>query len=73
MLYFPSIKDNENQVHSFKKYIDFDKSDKIFYDNLYLGEYKIVIKIPLTENNRSQDTIKIEEFSLENDTFLTSY
>ncbi len=37
-----------------KNFIDIDKDKKIFYYNLYLDEFKIVIKIPLIENKNSQ-------------------
>ncbi len=33
-----------------KKFIDFDKDKRIFYNNLYLDEFKIVIKIPPIHN-----------------------
>lgn len=56
-----------------KRFIDFDKDANIFYNNLYLNDFKIVLKIPLIEKENSQPEIKIEKFSLVNDIYLTSF
>lgn len=56
-----------------KRFIDFDKDANIFYNNLYLNDFKIVIKIPLIEKESSQPEIKIEKFSVGNNIYLTSY
>jgi len=40
------IKDNY-----LNKFIDFNKSKMIFYNNLYLDDFKIVIKMPLNFSN----------------------
>ena len=57
-----------------KKFIDFDKYIEIFYDNLYIDEYKIVVKIPLIKRNNPFDKkIKISNFDLERYTYLLSY
>ena len=55
------------------KFIDFDKSQNTFFDNVYLEDYKIVIKMPLGKNRRFRKEFKIQKFSLENCSFLLSY
>ncbi len=65
----PTIK---KKGFSVSKYIDWDKFKNRFYNNIYLDDYKIVIKIPLIQTEKSQDDIKIRRFNLET-TFLLSY
>ena len=57
------------------KFIDFNKNERIFYNNLYLDEYKIVIKIPLSLSYKKRriNDIKIEEFNLADSIYLFSY
>ena len=56
------------------KFIDFDKSKEIFYDNLYIDDYKIVVKMPLIKKrDRFYKKIKIKEFDLGRYTYLLSY
>ena len=55
------------------KYLDWDKYKNRFYNNIYLDDYKIVIKIPLIHTEKLQDDMKIKRFDLENYTFLLSY
>jgi len=56
------------------KFIDFDKSKEIFYDNLYIDDYKIVVKIPLIKRkDRLYKKIKIAEFDLGRYIYLLSY
>lgn len=66
----PSV--NNNQI-SIQKFIDWDKFENIFYNNLYLENYKIVIKIPLIPKKDLKNEIKIKKFNLEKYTFLISY
>jgi len=66
----PTIK---KEGFSVSKYLDWDKYKNRFYNNIYLDDYKIVIKIPLIHTEKSQDDIKIKRFDLENYTFLLSY
>jgi len=68
----PTIK---KKGFSVSKYLDWDKYKNQFYNNIYLDDYKIVVKIPLiqTEKPNPQDDIKIKKFDLEKYTFLLSY
>ena len=57
------------------KFIDFNKNERIFYNNLYLDEYKLVIKIPLSLAYKKGiiNEIKIEEFNLADSIYFFSY
>ncbi|MFX1392843.1 MAG: hypothetical protein ACFFAH_04630 [Promethearchaeota archaeon] len=55
------------------KFIDFDKIRRKFYNNIYLDDFKIVVKMPLTKENNSKEDIKIEEFDLTKYTYLLAY
>ncbi len=58
-----------------KKHIDFDKSKQIFYDNFYIGDNNIVLKIPISgvKNKVSCEDIKIEKFDLTKYSYLLFY
>ncbi|MHA2281825.1 MAG: hypothetical protein ACXAC5_13360 [Promethearchaeota archaeon] len=58
---------------SIQKFIDWDKCKNIFYNNIYLENHKIVIKMPLVPTEGSEDDIKIKKFDLGKYTFLTNY
>lgn len=45
-----------------KRYIDFDKYERIFFYNFYFEYYKIVLKIPL--NRLFYEDVIIEKFDL---------
>ncbi|MGB5911213.1 MAG: hypothetical protein WBH31_08485 [Promethearchaeia archaeon] len=57
------------------KFIDFNKNERIFYNNLYLDEYKLVVKIPLSLAYKKGiiNDIKIEEFNLADSIYFFSY
>ena len=57
------------------KFIDLDKKNEIFYDNIYLKNEKLVIKIPLPspDTQFSEENIKIEKFDLPKYTYLLDY
>ena len=63
----------ENNQISIQKFIDWDKFENVFYNNLYLENYKIVVKIPFVPRKEPKNEIKIKKFDLENYTFLISY
>lgn len=68
-------KNNSRSKNFLNKFIDFNKNERIYYNNLYLDEYKIVIKIPLSrpyKNGLIYD-IKIEEFNLADSIYIFSY
>jgi len=70
MSLIPVIEEREIAI---QKFIDWDKFENVFYNNFYLQNYKIVIKIPLAPRKRNKDDLKIKKFDLEKYTFLVSY
>ena len=67
----PPIRNEESNA---RKFIDYDKNKKIIYNNIYLDEFKIVIKMPLTgKEDCERDDIKIKKFDLEKYSYLLSY
>ena len=65
---------NTNNVNvKVRKFIDFDKIARKFYNNIYLDDYKIVVKMPLTKEKNSREDIKIENFNLKKYTYLLAY
>ena len=65
-----AVKNNESLI---QKFIDWDKFKNVFYNNFYLGNFKIVIKMPLIPKQEPEDELKIKKFDLEKYTFLISY
>ena len=78
MMYATQAQKDNSTVN---KFLDFDKSKDVFYDNLYLCEQKIVVKIPICkrlysktkEVSEANRKLKIEPFNLTKYTYLTSY
>ena len=67
-----SLRFLENQL---KKFVDFNKTNRNFYDNLYLNDIKCVIKTPFPDsrNDGSINNIKIEKFDLTNSIYILNY
>ena len=63
----------EKDEFTISKFLDFDKNKNVFYDNMYLDDYKIVVKLPLTEKQKAEQDLKINRFDLTKYTFLLSY
>lgn len=66
----PSAEKDEITIGMF---LDWDKYENCFYNNLYLEDYKIVIKIPLIIDKPINDDLKIKKFNLAKYTYLVSY
>ena len=66
----PAVKKNEISV---QKFIDWDKCKNTFYNNMYLDNWKIVIKMPLIPDEDSEGDVKIKRFDLEKYTYLCGY
>ena len=64
------IKKEEKTITMF---IDWDKYKNRFYNNLYLEDFKFVIKMPLIQNELLDLDIKIKKFDLTKYTYLISY
>jgi len=70
MTVVPAIKKEKLAVSMF---IDWDKYKNCFYNNLYLEDYKIVIKMPLISQKDLKKDVKIKKFDLTKYTYLVSY
>ena len=70
MSLIPTVKNNEI---SLQKFIDWDKFENTFYNNVYIENYKIVIKMKLIDRDNSEKDFKIKKFDLEKYTYLCSY
>ena len=69
----PYLTNTEREVFLVQKFIDFDKHDKEFYNNFYLKEPNLVVKMLLMGKNDIRDNIKIGKFSLDKCIYLLSY
>jgi hypothetical protein len=54
-------------------FIDWDKFKNRFYNNLYLEDFKIVVKMPLILRHEEKETVKVKRFDLTKYTYLISY
>jgi hypothetical protein len=63
----------EKEEMDIKNFIDWDSCRNTFYNNIYLGNFKVVIKMPLIPSEGSEEDIKIKKFNLEKYTYLCSY
>jgi len=70
MAVIPAVKEDHMTI---QKFIDWDKCRNMFYNNVYLENWKIVIKMPLIPREESEDNIKIRKFNLEKYTYLCGY
>ena len=65
MSLIPQIEQDELTI---SKFLDFDKNKNIFYDNIYLDDYRIVVKVPLIEKRKREQDMKINGVEID-DTF----
>ena len=67
------IMERNNKIinNSVKRFIDFDKNNKIFYISYYLDETKVVLKNPIVLDGTQDVDIKIENFNLAKYIYLT--
>ncbi len=71
MTVVPSV---EKDAIAISMFLDWDKYKNCFYNNLYLEDYKVVIKIPLLKDESSiKEDLKIRKFNLAKYTYLVSY
>jgi len=68
-----SVTSKISRNQEINRFIDWDKCKNIFYDNIYLENQKIVIKMPLIHTEVLDDDIKIKKFDLAKYTFLINY
>ncbi|TXT67303.1 MAG: hypothetical protein BAJALOKI1v1_130038 [Promethearchaeota archaeon] len=76
MALYTSLKKEDMDISMF---IDLDKKTRVFYNNMYLEDFNIVIKMPLpnketTKNRESAlETLRIEKFELTKYIYLLNY
>ena len=58
-----------------KKYVDYNKKNKILYDNLYLNDIQFVIKTPFQDSRKEGpiNNISIAKFNLTDSIYLVNY
>lgn len=68
---------NMNRV---TKFLDFDKNKEVFYNNLYLNDENIVVKMPIflngnghNEEGNNGNGVRLDKFDLTKYTYLMSY
>ena len=51
---------------SVNKFLDFDNKNQVIFYNIYLKDYKFVVKIPIAEFGKKKhlENIKIKKFDL---------
>lgn len=59
----------EKKKFVLNRFLDYNKSTHQLFENIYLKEQKLVIKIPLNRNNN----IIVEQFDLTKYLYLVSY
>ena len=70
MVVIPAVEEHHMTI---QKFIDWDKCRNTFYNNIYLDNWKIVIKMPLIPYEDSEGDIKIRKFNLEKYIYLCGY
>jgi len=73
IMYSPRKQDKNKKKDQIKWFIDLDHKDEILYNNLYLNDSRILIKIPLVSKEGDHPEIRIQKFSITNIAYLTSY
>ena len=58
-----------------KKFVDYNKSNGLLYDNLYLNDIKFVIKIPFQDSRKEGaiNNIRIAKFNLTDSIYISNY
>ncbi|MFX1274764.1 MAG: hypothetical protein ACFFBP_09450 [Promethearchaeota archaeon] len=56
-----------------KKYLEFDKIEKIFYTNYFLEDISLNVKVPAEPLKNPDVDIKIEKFTIKNSVYLTDF
>lgn len=63
----------EKKKITIRRFLDWDKHENTFYNNIYLENCKRVIKMVLIHTENSEKDIKIKKFDLVEYTYLCSY
>ena len=63
----------DKDISNLSKFVDFDCRKNIFYDNLYIKDRNLVIKLPLLFRTKLENEIRFERFDLTRYTYLFDY
>lgn len=63
----------EKKKFALNRFLDYNRSTHQLFENVYLKEQKLVIKIPLNGNHNNNLDIIIEQFDLTKYLYLVSY
>ncbi|TFF90265.1 MAG: hypothetical protein EU548_03890 [Promethearchaeota archaeon] len=58
------------------QFLDFDKGNSLYYNNLYLEDMKLVLKVPISNElgySKERDTLKVEKFDLCNRAYILGF
>ncbi|MFX1274196.1 MAG: hypothetical protein ACFFBP_00500 [Promethearchaeota archaeon] len=69
------IRNNKDFMAEIQMHIDFDKNEKVLYNNLYFKGCKYVLKMPIysIKNECLFNECKIERFKFNNQVFFLHY
>ena len=72
---YMNAENNDNEGVIEFMHIDYDKKEKIFYNNIYFKSCDMVLKIPISREKGpfSKHRIKIEKFNLTKYVYLIHY
>ncbi|MFW9824931.1 MAG: hypothetical protein ACFFE4_18460 [Candidatus Thorarchaeota archaeon] len=72
-MYIPHIEKRNHEEFLTKMFLEYDKNNNQICDNLCLDTYKVVVKVPISQNPNLKDAVKFERLIISNNVFLTSY
>ena len=72
---YSEVDNRTREKSSGTMHLDYDKTNKTFYNNIYFKDCKCVLKMPLVElkTEVSREDIKIEKFNLTKYVYLVHY
>jgi hypothetical protein len=70
MLVQPPFEKDEFKLRMF---IDYDKEKEKFFNNIYIENYRVVLKMPFIQNEDQQKNIKIDKFNLNDFIYICDY
>ncbi|MEJ2250825.1 MAG: hypothetical protein P8Y97_14380 [Candidatus Lokiarchaeota archaeon] len=54
-------------------FIDFDKQKEKFYNNIYIENFRVVVKMPFIQREDPKENINIDRFDLNNYIYICDY
>ncbi|MFW9784727.1 MAG: hypothetical protein ACFFFB_20780 [Candidatus Heimdallarchaeota archaeon] len=72
-MYISYLKSRTPEEHPIKKFLEYDTIRKQIYDNLFLDDCKILVKVSIPQKSNSKENVEIGRFKICGAIFLTSY